>query len=143
MKKIFIVTFLSLLFSVMFIVSLDNDNYSLELNPNYFYKSGFENSLNLNIYQNGDKNIISPNGEWNYKNPVGLFSNQDFISNTAPNIIIEKSTEFESSFDLIPDYCKFDLVINDVTTSYTSFDELLSTIINNGDYEISITASWN
>lgn len=143
MKKILIIITFFLFLSSMFIINLDNSISMPILNSNYFFIPTSVNSLNMNLAINGTTNSISPNGDWNYKNPVGLYSKESFIFSSPYNIDMEELSSVEVFFDIVPDSVKFNLVLDNISHTFNSMEELINSITSNGSYEIIIKASWN
>ncbi|HBH11871.1 MAG TPA: hypothetical protein DDX29_01925 [Clostridiales bacterium] len=142
MRKITVFTAALFLIILITIATANNVNNEIRLNPNYFFKSPYEEKLDLNIVTEEKILTLSPTGDFHYKNPLGLYS---VISKSEPiskSLKINETTNTILQFDIKPNHMAIRLQDND-SVVFESMSDLLTSIDKNGVYPVVIDADWD
>ncbi|MDP3386048.1 MAG: M23 family metallopeptidase [Eubacteriales bacterium] len=141
MRKIMI--FIAALFLIILITiaTANNVNNEISLNPNYFFKSPYEERLDLTIETEGEIVVLSPSGDFYYKNPLGLYSVLSKSDTTIKSLKIDETANTLLKSDIEPNHMTIRLKDNDAVV-YESISDLLASIDKNGAYPVVIDVTW-
>jgi murein DD-endopeptidase MepM/ murein hydrolase activator NlpD len=142
MRKIMI--FIAALFLIILITiaTANNVNNEIRLNPNYFFKSPYEEKLDLTIETEGETLALFPSGDFYYKNPLGLYTVMSKSESTVKSLKIDETANTTLQFDIEPNHMTIRLQDNDALI-YESISDFLASIDKNGIYSVVIDVDWD
>lgn len=142
MRRIMIFIAVLFLAILITIATANNVNNEIHLNSNFFFKSPYEEKLDLRIETEGETLALSPSGDFYYKNPLGLYSVMSKTEPTIKNHKIDGTANTAFQFDIEPNHIAIRLQDND-SVVYESISDVLASIDKNGVYRVIIDAYWN
>jgi len=141
MRQFIIIVVIIILSILIPVTKANHVNHEVLLNSDYFYRSAYENSLNLSIKANDKQVDLFPSGDFFHKNPAGEYAQLTIPDETFKTLQINEPTVFKLQFDLEPTYSVI-YFKNHKGLHYQSIEELLASIEQNGIYPIMIEATW-